>query len=130
METADGEILIEHEKLEEFNVYFADIFFYQRRLSLNATKLGILDQDEDKTKKEDQIVQCTSGALVRAVCRPVIFANWIEVMVFNASSLIDNATAEYSCVPDTSQVLGKEVILIAHVIMLAQSRSKDIEQSM
>lgn len=26
METADGEILIEHEKLEEFNVYFADIF--------------------------------------------------------------------------------------------------------
>lgn len=26
MDTADGEILIEHEKLEEFNVYFADIF--------------------------------------------------------------------------------------------------------
>lgn len=26
METADGEILLEHERLEEFNVYFSDIF--------------------------------------------------------------------------------------------------------
>lgn len=40
-------------------------------------------------------------------------------MVFNASSLISNAIAEHSCVPDASQVLGKEVILIAPVIMIA-----------
>lgn len=40
-------------------------------------------------------------------------------MVFSASSLIDNETAEYSCVPNASQVLGKEVILIAPVTMIA-----------
>jgi hypothetical protein len=32
METADGEILIEHERLEEFNVYFADIFSIENYL--------------------------------------------------------------------------------------------------
>lgn len=29
MEIVDGEILIEYERLEEFNVYFVDIFFIE-----------------------------------------------------------------------------------------------------